>query len=365
MENANGKRVSWIAAFFVSACVCLLAWLLSGALAGGQRDSVLTDVRRLPCSSYQTVRIWMDGVLYSDGSTLHAVGKDGRQKWSYPVGTGLDFSVGDNAVAAWTGSSLSLLELKNGASMLTTTLSDTILSARVGSSYAAALLGTEHKALMAVLDLGGRLVDTLDLSGLTILDYGFFSDGGILWVLSLDTEGTTPLSQVTTYRPGRKSQSGRIPDTEQIVTKVFFTNEDVQTVGLTYLKRYDYTGTENTARRILLYGWSVAAAEEGASPVLVLAPNAQVDQDSYMQDLRVISGGEDRIIRLPFPAYSVQVRGHTVYGCGTSTVSIYKLNAKKAVSYTLPFDTSSCLGMTAAGGLVLVSGDAVYLVSLP
>ena len=364
MEYANGKRVSWIAAFFISACLCLLAWLLSGALAGGQRDSVLTDVRRLPCSSYQTVRIWMDGVLYSDGSTLHAVGKDGRQKWSYPVGTGLDFSVGSNAVAAWTGSSLSLLELKNGASMLTTTLNDTILSARVGPSYAAALTGTEHDARMAILDLGGRLIDTLDLSSLTILDYGFFNNGSILWVLSLDTEGTTPLSQVTTYRPGRR-QSGRIPDTEQVVTRVFFTDASVQTVGLTYMKTYDYTGTEAEDKRKLLYGWSVAAAEEDGNPVLVMAPNAQMGQDSDVQDLRVISGGEDRIIRLPFPAYSVQVRGHTVYGCGANTVSVYKLNAKKAVSYSLPFETSSCLGMTNAGGLVLVSGDAVYLVSLP
>ena len=364
MENGSNQRLSWIAALFITACLCAAAWLLSGLLSRGGNESLLTNVRQLPCSASQPIHIWMDGVLYSDGSTLHAVGKDGRQKWSYPVGTGLDFSVGTGAVAAWTGSSISLLDIKNGASILTTTLSDGILSAKVGPTYAAALLGAEHQSRMAIMDLGGRIIDTVDLSSLTVLDYGFFSSGSMLWVLSLNTEGTTPLCQVNTYRPGRV-QSGSITDTEQVLTKVFFTASEVQTVGLTYLKRYDYTGTENTANRTLLYGWSLEACEEGDSPVLALAPNGQVGQEAAIQDVRVIGGGQDRTLRLPFPAYSIALKGHTLYGFGEDTVSIYRLNARKAVSYQLPFGTNSCLGLTSDGGAVLSSGNNVYLVSLP
>lgn len=365
MEHAQTKRLSWIAAIAVSACLCLAAWLISGWITDAGSDAMLTDVVLLPCSSSQTVKVWEDGVIYSDGTSLHALDGSGRQKWTYPVGTGLDFEVGDQTIAAWSGSTLALLDSKSGASLLTTTMSDTILSARAGSTYAAVLVGEEHSATLAVLDLNGRQVDTIDLASLTVLDFDFFSDGSMLWVMALNTEGSQTMSTVSTYRPGRV-QSGSITDTQQLVYHVAFTSSNVQTVGTTWLKYYDYTGLELTDQRKLLYGWTMLASDEiSSTQTMVFAPESEVGTAATISDLRVVSGSSDRIVRMPFPCYAVTVRSATLYGFSGRYAMVYRASDTHAVAYTLPFETTSYLGITRDNAAVLVSGDSIYLVSLP
>lgn len=365
MEHAHGKRLSWIAAIAVSACLCLAAWLISGWITGSGNDAMLTDVVLLPCSASQKIKVWENGVIYSDGTSLHALDGSGRQKWTYPVGTGLDFAVGDSTVTAWSGSTLALLDSKSGASLLTTTMSDPILSACAGSTYAAVLTGEEQNATLNVLDLSGRQVDTISLSSLTVLDFNFFSDGSMLWVMLLNTEGSQTMSMVSTYRPGRV-QSGSITDTQQLVYHVRFTSSTVQTVGTTYLRYYDYTGAELTAQRKLLYGWTMLAGDSSEStPLMVFAPENEVSTEATISDLRVISGSIDRIVRMPFPCYAVTARSNTLYGFSGQYAMVYRLSDKRAITYTMPFETTSFLGLTKSQAAVLVSGDSVYLVSLP
>lgn len=365
MEHAQTKRHSWIAAIAVSLCLCLAAWLLSGWITQIGNDAMLTDVVLLPCSASQKVKVWDKGVLYSDGTSLHALDGSGRQKWTYPVGTGLDFAVGDQAVAAWSGTTLALLDSKSGASLLTTTMSDTILSARVGPTYAAVLTGEEHDATLVVMDLNGKQVDSISLSSLTVLDFDFFSEGSMLWVMLLNTEGSQTMSMVSTYRPGRV-QSGSITDTQQLVYHVAFTSGNVQTVGTTCLKYYDYTGVELTEQRKLLYGWTMLASNSSdTSPLMVFAPEDEVSTAATISDLRVIGSGTDRIVRMPFPCYSVAVEGATIYGFSGRYAMLYRLSSRRAVAYTLPFETTSFLGLTRDNAAVLVSGDSIYLVSLP
>lgn len=365
MEHAHTKRLSWIAAIAVSACLCLAAWLVSGLIANAGNDAMLTDVVLLPCSSSQKVKVWEDGAIYSDGTSLHALDGSGRQKWTYPVGTGLDFAVSEKTIAAWSGTTLALLDSKSGASLLTTTMSDTILSACAGPTYAAVLIGEEHNATLAVLDLNGRQVDTIDLSSLTVLDFDFFSDGTMLWVMALNTEGSQTMSTVTTYRPGRV-QSGSITDTEQLVYHVNFTASNVQTVGTTWLKYYDYTGLELSEQRRLLYGWTMLASDEsGSAPMLVFAPENEVSTSATISDLRIISGSSDRIVRMPFPCYAITARASTLYGFSGRYAMVYRASGKQAVTYTMPFETTSYLGLTKDNAALLVSGDSIYLVSLP
>ncbi len=365
MEHAHAKRLSWIAAIIVSACICLAAWLISGWVTGSGNDAMLTDVVLLPCTASQKVKVWENGVLYSDGTSLHALDGSGRQKWTYPVGTGLDFAVSDQTVAAWSGTTLALLDSKSGASVLTTTMDDPILSACAGPTYAAVLTGEEHNATLNVLDLNGRQVDTISLASLTVLDFDFFSDGSMLWVMLLNTEGSQTMSMVSTYRPGRV-QSGSITDTQQLVYHVSFTSSSVQTVGTSFLKYYDYTGMEQTDQRRLLYGWTMLSSDPSASsPLMVFAPENEVSTAATISDLRVITGASDRIVRLPFSSYAVAARANTIYGFSERCVMIYPLSAKRATAYSLPFETSSFLGITNSRAAVLVSGDSIYLVSLP
>ena len=70
MEHAHAKRLSWIAAIVVSACLCLAAWLISGWINLFGNDAMLTDVVLLPCSASQKVKVWENGVIYSDGTSL-------------------------------------------------------------------------------------------------------------------------------------------------------------------------------------------------------------------------------------------------------------------------------------------------------
>ena len=65
------------------------------------------------------------------------------------------------------------------------------------------------------------------------------------------------------------------------------------------------------------------------------------------------------------PIAAVAARAGTLYGFSGRCAMVYRLSDKRAIAYTMPFETTSFLGLTKNQSAVLVSGDSVYLVSLP
>lgn len=365
MEKTETRGLSWASALLITALIMMASMIAARVITSVGYDAA-GSATLLPCSSDQKIEPLGNGVVYSDGTHLHALNSDGRQTWNYMVGAGFSFKANEAGVAAWTGSSLALLDGSSGRALFSGVMEDTIISAVMGENYAAVLIGSdEQNSTMLIMEHGGRSIDSIDLPNLTVLDYGFFNNGNMLWIMSLDTEGTVPMSQLTTYRPGRM-QSGNITDSDQVIYRVMFQSPNVYTIGTTYARVYDYTGVEDASRRTLVYGWYLMdAGGSGENALMAFAPMAQVDGKINVSDVRIMCGNEERTVRMPFPCFSLAVRNNRVYGFSQEYVMSIGLNDEKASVMQLPVVCDGMLGITEGNQAILVSGSSVYLVTLP
>lgn len=356
-------RLNWLAALLLAACVTALGILAGRALSSKPGASLNTAIQ-LPCTGEKKIEILGDGVAYSDGSTLHALGSGGSQIWSCAVGVDMDFSVSDGGVAAWSQDKLYLLGAGNGSLYYSGSLGTDILSAKLGDTYAAVLTGEENDATLLVLEKGGRQVDSISVAPEIVMDYGFFNGGSILWVMTLNTEGTTPLSTISTYRPGR-TMAGSVTDSQQTVYRVFFQSQNICAVGTTYGRFYDYNGNELEDRRQLVYGWyltAVGGSEE--SPLMAFAPIDQTNVSMRISDVRLIRGSSDRVVRMPFPCTALCARGSTVYGVSGRYVITLDAEDPMPVARELPVEADRLVGVTGNRSLVVVSGGQVFMIGL-
>jgi len=365
MEKIETKGLSWPAALLITACIILVSFLFARNLTSS-RGGPVGDATLLPCSSSQTIMPLGEGVIYGDSTHLHALNSSGRQIWNYLVGAGFSFDANKDGVAAWVGSSIALLNGRDGEPLFSGVVDEPVISAVMGPSYAAVLMGEdEQNSTLVIMEHGGRIIDEISLPNVAVLQYGFFNNGEMLWVMSLDTEGTVPMSQLTTYKPGRM-QSGNITDSDQVLYQVMFRSPNVYTVGTTYAKVYDYTGVEDVTRRKLLYGWYMMDSDgEGDGALMAFAPMAQVGNQVEVSDVRMISGSVDRTVRMPFPCFALAVRNNRVYGFSEQYVMSYGLNDTKATTTQLPVQCDGMLGITEKNEAIVVSDGSVYLVGLP
>ena len=364
MNKREGRSLSWATALLLALAVCAAGFVLARLLVRPARTA-LDDVTLLPCTSSQSIEILNQGIVYSDGASLRALNGNGRQIWSYVIGANCSFSVGGSNVAGWSNDLLVVLNGSSGDVQFSASLGETVLSAVTGEVYTAALLGEEGKASLVVLDKNGREVDRIAQADTTVLDYGFFNGGNMLYVLALDTNGTVPMSQITTYRPGRM-QAGSITDSEQVIYKVMLDANNVVAVGTTYIRVYDYTGSEVVSRRKLVYGWEMMDSEvRNADPLMAFAPMTEIGTTAEISDVRMVNANADRTGRMPFVCFALAVHGDMVYGFNANYVMTYPVTSASATAYHLPFECNGAVGVTSEGNVILVSGDSVYLVKLP
>lgn len=365
MERDRNGRLPWAIVLLVIAFACAIAY--SGALiytrvsertSFGNRQAVELDA----VQQLQTVG---DGFVYYDGSYIAKVSDGANAKWSYMIGGGASFEASDAGVAAWIGRMLTLIDGDSGVTSYSGNMDADILSARVGKRYAAVLLEPEHDSTIVLMETGGRRVDSILLSDQTVIDYGFFYNDDLFWVMTLDTNGTVPSCTIQTYRPGVK-MVGSISDTEQIFYHAMFPTTQIICTGDTYIKSFTYNGTEFTDQRKLVYGWTLVDADEDSeNPIMAFVPNGQYDANSTMQDVRMIRGTVDQTVRMPFGCIQLIASGDRVYGFSSDGyVMIAQMGRQKVDAYPLNLSFDQVYGVTDAGVAVLGSGNTVYLVAL-
>lgn len=364
MEKRKNSASSGIAVFLVVALLCVGAFFVARSIVQ-KRSGAMGQAIATPAYADQTVKALGGGILYYDGSALHALNEQGRQIWNYAVGVDAGFSVDSGGVAAWSGTMLSLLTSEEGLTQFSGSMEGEILAARMGTVYSAVQTGEEHNSVMLVLDASGRQVDRIELKNQTLLDFGFFNNDALLWVMSLDTEGTTPMCSISTYRPG-KMLAGSITDATQVLYEVLFQSSRIRAVGTTHIKDYDYTAKEIADNRMLVYGWYLIGMDEkAANPLMVFAPTEQSTGATGVSDLRLIRGQMDESVRLPYPATAVQAREDTIYAFTNQYLMTFRLGETKAVTHALPLYVESVLGITQSKKAIVTSGGAVYLLTLP
>ena len=368
-------RLSWFSVALVVALVSLTAWLIASQIVSRQSGALRTATA-LPARTGQKMEPLGDGVVYTDGTTLHALNGKGLQVWSYAAGSGSSFSVGKGGVAVWQSRTLSLLTGDQGATLYSGTMENTIVDARMDTQYAAVqVLATrtdaqggaqspsEHDSVMLILEHGGRQVDRIELPNQTILDFGFFYNGSLFWVMSMDTEGTVPMCSISTYKPG-KMLAGTITDSQQVLYEVLFQSSKIRAVGTTHIKDFDYTSRELTEDRLLVYGWYLMDLDDDAdNPLMAFVPVAQAES-GQIQDVRMIRGQTDHPVRLPYASSRVFARDDTIYAFTNQYVSMCRLDQTTPETYAMPIYVDDVVGITKDHQAIVSSGGVMYLVPL-
>lgn len=365
MDRNRRRRVPWAIVLLIIVLCCALAY--GGARLINRVRSATSFARTQPMQleSVQKLETVSDGFVYYDGSTIAKVGSDARNRWTYMMGAGADFSATDAGVAAWIGPKLTLIDGETGVTGYSGSMDGDVLSAHVGSEYAAVLVGPEHNSTIVLMETGGRKVDSITLNNQTVIDYGFFYNDTLFWIMTLDTNGTAPSCTVSTYRPGRR-MVGSISDSEQLLYSAIFQSTQICVAGDTHLKVFTYNGTEEDEKRKLIYGWTLAAVDDASdNPMMAFTPNGQYDSTSVIRDVRMIRGGSEQIVRMPYGCAQLVAMGSRVYGFSSEGyVMIAEMGQQKVNAYQLPLYFDRVYGVTRDNVAVLGYGNTVYLVSL-
>ena len=364
MERKRDRRVPWPIALLIMLLACAIAY--GGARIYARMDKGRTyDFVDVDVPVNMGLEVVDDGFVYYDGASIASVSSAGSVKWSYLIGKNADFDATDYGVATWSGPSLTLIDGETGTTSFSGSMDADVLSARIGERYTAVLLGPEHDSTIVLMEKGGRRVNSITLTHQTVIDYGFFSNGSLMWVMSLDSSGTVPSCTVNTYRPG-KERVGMIHDNEQLMYGVVFQSSYFCCAGDTFLKVYDYTGSEDKSRRRLVYGWYMAALDDVPdNPMMAFVPNDQYDGKDGMHDVRMIRAALDQQVRMPYGCQKLVARNNRVYGFSTEGYVMIAEQGRAGVdAYQLPLQFDKIYGVTGDDRAVLGNGGTVYLLNL-
>lgn len=365
MDRNRKRRLPWAVVLLIIALCCGIAYGGEYLFGRVRSASSFASTKVLQLDNAQKLEVVSDGFVYYDGNTITMVDDEGTNEWNYMMGAGADFSATDAGVASWIGKKLTLIDGDTGVTSYSGNMDGDVLSAHMGEEYAAVLVGPEHDSTIVLMETGGRRVDSITLSDQTVIDYGFFYNDTLFWLMTLDTNGTAPSCTVNTYRPGRRLV-GSISDSEQLLYSAMFQSTQICVAGDTHLKVFTYNGTEELEKRKLIYGWTLAAVDgNNDNPMMAFTPNGQYDSSSTIRDVRMIRGSSERIVRMPFGCAQLVAAGDRVYGFSSEGyVMIARLEKQKVDAYQLPIYFDKVYGVTQSNVAILGYGGTIYLVSL-
>ena len=365
MDQRKSGRSPWAIVLLILVLCCALAYGIAALGTSIFASDDFGHTETVDIANLQDLQATADGFVYYDGSTVSSIDSHGDVRWSYLVGAEAGFSATDYGVATWVGKTITLIDDKSGSTTFNGNMDENVLSAHVGDEYTAILTGTETNSTIVLMESGGKQVSQIVLDDVSAIDYGFFSNGSLLWVMVCDSNGTVPSCNIQTYKPG-KEIVGSIHDNEQMAYAVMFQSSQVCVAGDTYLKTYDYTGIENKNNRKLIYGWYLACSDHTSSdPLMVFVNDAQYKGESEIRDVRLMRSNLDRVVRLPFGCMDVVAVGDTIYGfAADGHLVMQNVHDSTAQAYQMNMRIDTVYGVTRDGVAILGNGGTIYLVDL-
>lgn len=296
-------------------------------------------------------------LLRFDGQRLTCYNRNAEELWQYQAadGDGFVLSASDTRAALFSGSKLILLD-ERGNAVYNGVLEGTIAQVRCGlQSTAVELEGSEQ---LFVLDRNGAQQDAIDLSGASLIDFGFYSNNDLLWTLLINVSGLAPSSRLDIYQPGKELVSSYKSDT-QLYYKPLFYQDDVYIVGTEGL---DLVAGKSTGSRSI-FGWQYAgSAVSGGGMAVALTLRDEGETPSMT---RIFRGGSFSDMHLPAGCFYLLLGEEGLYAVGSQTLYRMPFDGGSMESYAFRYTVSQVL-CSFSGYMALAATDGqVYLVKLP
>lgn len=365
MDYKREYTLKWSTVAALVVALTLAAYLLA-RLFSSAGEEPLSKVIRMNVPANRELQVSGEYVYYMESGSLHCVDSSGKYVWNTGNDIDSSFRASKHGVAVWSGNSISLYDAHTGKTLASEVMESEIISAGMGDAYAAVVLGPEHDSTVKLMDLGGKVIDTLTgFSGITVMDYDFFEGRDLFWLMTMDSGGSIPTCKISTYKPGKR-ETGTIEDMEQVIYQVMFRSSQIAAVGTNYLCMYDYHGNELANERKTVYGYYMYAVDKSdENPLMLFVPNSQVEGGTKISDVRMIRGNSEKIVHLPIECKQLEAKGNTLYGFSTEYLAVCPFGSISSSLYKLPVMLDTVIGITADKTAVVTSGGAIYLIKLP
>ena len=365
-ENRQRMIRAWI---ILLGIILAVVGVVAGVRYFGGR--VNASASQLPCRANQQVTPFGEYVLYYDGASIHCLTETGAVRWSFQIGSGASFAVGERSMAAWVGNQLYLVDYA-GRTTYKDAMPDTVQFARVGKQYAAVVVGADTQPTLMVKDLLGTQVDEEKeaFSGMMLLDVGFYGDQGqYMWTTVLDVYGTAANTILNTFEVGRMN-TGESSLGEAITYRILYENGKLRVISTRQMRTFTYQGIENTSETMLVYGWRLLDYEvpRNGSALMLFAPTSQTNSSYAISEMRLLSGATDRRYTLPSTCAGGTVYRQTVYAFSSQYIYRAKAGDQRFTATDMPIqgkEVTDFLGRLDNGKVLLACGDEVYVVTLP
>lgn len=328
--------------------------------------------KRLNAYANQKVTPFGEYVVYYDGVSIHCLTHSGSVRWSLAVGEGADFSVSGHNLVAWVNTQMYILDY-SGKPTYQDTLGDQVQFARIGSKYAAAVVGQQDTSpTLIVRDLRGTQVDQESeaFRDAMLLDVGFYGDQGqYMWTTMLDVYSNKASVTLKTFEVGKKNTGESFLD-EETPYRVLFENNRLRAITTRKIRTYNYQGIENATDSMLVYGWRLIDSEipPKGDAMMLFAPTAQTGGQFSISELRLLAGTTDRRFTLPSSCVGAVVYNKAIYAFSSQYIYRAEANAQRFNAYELPIksaEITQVLGTLEGGRALLACGDDVYVITLP
>ena len=363
------KRLRLIGIIAVILSVIIVLVILIVSLLG-RTPATAVKAYRLPCDYSENIKPFGQYVLFYDGVSIHCMSHTGTVRWSFQVGNDAGFSAGESVLAAWTGSTIYVID-KNGNSTYNDNLGETIQFARVGKQYVAAVVGDDTNPSLLVKDHYGAHMD-MEADAyeyLMLLDVGFYGKNGeYMWTLALDIYGTAANTILNTFEVG-KMNTGTVSLGEPITYAVLFENSVLRVINTRKMLSFNYRGTEDTTASVLVYGWKLMGYEvpDRGDALILFAPTSQTESVFDIRELRLLSGDTDHQYSLPDTCIGATVWNQNIYALSPDTLYRAATEDNRFTAYELPMDTSATryIGTLTNGSILIACDNEVYVLTLP
>lgn len=310
----------------------------------GNRDTELVT-KSLPLSSEMQYRIKDGTVSYIDNMTLNIYEADSESSRTVALNAAIDgYAVRDDVVVVFSGGTVHI----EGCSEVV--LTGTVRDVRMGEDYIAVLrTNVQGSDSIVIFDYNAQIAgEVLDFSDSKVTNFGFYTDNGreLLWIISVATEQSTPVTTVQMFDYGAGGTTSYLsPFYDQSVETLYFTDDSIFVVGTQDIVRYALTGGREKYR-VGIYGYSVLdMAFSGGTATFLLAPKDE-QASKQLRFLNLAEGDESLLSWRQF-SFSEDILGAflqqgMVHIVGTENVYSYSYTGR--VSATLPLPE----GVTAA-----------------
>ena len=299
----------------------------------------LGNVHELDFSLPETVSASKNGILYNQNDTLHLIDTQGKESWSLNLElTEAKTETSEELIVNYASKTMQVMSYTK-EQMFNTSLDSEILDTAAGVKTVAALTNTPNEAgtsanYIHLFNLSGEPTGQIDyFAAWQVIDFGFYGDSDMFWVLALNSGGVVPESIIATFKPDGSLTTNISVNTE-LIEQVYVTDSSIYTSGTNNLSSYTYFSVLQAEQQI--YGWHPAAVSlQPQAMKLALAPrsrSAEIDAARiYSEDLSNVH------VRLPRNVFSLAVTQGRLYAFTAGSVYVYTLDG--VLDKQIPLDS--------------------------